>query len=176
MTDKRNCCRLEKRRSHSHTTGCCCCTCCVPGFCSGHLSHTSRPPCWPLQVSNGRCTLNRRFPEITGEDDSTVFSYSGRVNSPEWRWQRRRADLRHFEIFRHGPIIIYTRLPAGGTYYPNCTFPASSECLIGISDAFSVYGIRHLPHVLAVPPTKACLLCDTLSFMLLNVHGGEMAY
>ena len=69
----------------------------------------------------------------------TVFSYSGRVKSPEWRWQRRRADLRHFEIFRHGPIIIYTRLPAVGTYYPICTFPASSECLIGISDAFSAF-------------------------------------
>ena len=86
--------------------------------------------------------LNRRFPEITGEDNLTVFSYSGRVKSPEWRRQRRRADLRHFEIFRHGPIIIYTRLPAGGTYYPICTFSASSECLIGISDAFLpfVYG------------------------------------
>ena len=86
--------------------------------------------------------LNRRFPEITGEDNLTVFSYSGRVKSPEWRWQRRRADLRHFEVFRHGPIIIYTRLPAGGTYYPICTFPASSECLIGISDAFSAFCSR----------------------------------
>ena len=85
---------------------------------------------------------NRRLPEITGEDNLTVFSYSGRVKSPEWRWQRRRADLRHFEIFRHGPIIICTRLPPGGTCYPICTFPASSECLIGLSDAFSpfVYG------------------------------------
>ena len=71
-----------------------------------------------------------------------MFSYSGRVKSPGWRWQRRRADLRHFEIFRHGPIIIYTRLPAGGTYYPICTFPASSECLIGISDAFSALCLR----------------------------------
>ena len=59
------------------------------------------------------------------------------MKSPKWRWQQRRADLRHFEIFRHGPIIIYTRLPAGGTYYPICTFPASSECLISTSDAFS---------------------------------------
>ena len=59
-----------------------------------------------------------------------------------WRWQRRRADLRHFEIFRHGPIIIYTGLPAGGNYYPICTFPASSECLIGISDAFSAFCLR----------------------------------
>ena len=43
---------------------------------------------------------------------------------------------------RHGPIIIYTRLPAGGTYYPICMFPTNSECLIGISDTFSafVYG------------------------------------
>ena len=61
-------------------------------------------------------SANRQFLEITGEDNLTVFSYSRRVKSPEWRWQRRRADLRHFEIFRHGPIIIYTRLPAGGTY------------------------------------------------------------
>ena len=86
--------------------------------------------------------LHRWFPEITGEDNLTVFSYSGRVKSPEWRWQRRRADLRHFEIFRHGPVIIYTRLPAGGTYYPICEFPASSECLIGISDAFSAFCLR----------------------------------
>ena len=64
-----------------------------------------------------------------------MFSYSEKVKSPEWRWQQRRADLRHFEIFRHEPIIIYTRLPAEGTYYPICTFPASIECLIGISDA-----------------------------------------
>ena len=86
---------------------------------------------------------NRRFPEITGEDNLTVFSYSGRVKSPEWRWQRRRVDLQHFAgIFRHGPIIIYTRLPAGRTYYPICTFPASSECLIGISDAFSTFCLR----------------------------------
>ena len=71
-----------------------------------------------------------------------MFSYSGRVKSPEWRWHRRRADLRHFEIFRHGPIIIYTRLPAGGTYYPICMFPASSECLIRISDTFSASCLR----------------------------------
>ena len=87
-------------------------------------------------------SANRRFPEITGEDNLTVFSYSGRVKSPEWRWQRRRADLQHFEIFRHGPIIIYTRLPAGETHYPICTFPASRECAIGISDAFSAFCIR----------------------------------
>ena len=88
------------------------------------------------------CNLNRRFPEITGEDNLTVFSYSGRVKSPKWRWQWRRANLRHFEIFRHGPVIIYTRLSAWGTYYPICTFPASSECLIGISDVFSAFCLR----------------------------------
>ncbi len=93
-----------------------------------------------MLVRRCRFTLqNRRFPEITGEDNLTMFSYSGRVKSPEWRWQRRRADLRHFEIFRHGPIIIYTTLPAGGTCYPICTFLASRECLIGISDAFSAF-------------------------------------
>ena len=38
--------------------------------------------------------------------------------------------------------IIYTRLPAGLTYYPICMPPTNSERLIGISDAFSafVYG------------------------------------
>ena len=85
---------------------------------------------------------NRWFPEITGEDNLIVFSYSGRVKSLEWRWHRRRADLRHFEILRHGPIIIHTRLPAGGTYYLICMFPSSSECLIGISDAFSAFCLR----------------------------------
>ena len=46
------------------------------------------------------------------------------------------------QIFKHGPIIIYTRLPAGGTYYLICMSPMNSERLIGISDAFSafVYG------------------------------------
>ena len=39
---------------------------------------------------------NRRFPEITGKDNLTVFSYSGRVKSPKWRRQLRRADLRQF--------------------------------------------------------------------------------
>ena len=71
-----------------------------------------------------------------------MFSYSGRVKSPEWRWQRRREYLQHFEIFRHGPIIIYTRLPAGGTYYPICILPASSECLIAVSNAFSAFCLR----------------------------------
>ena len=117
---------------------------------------------------------NRRFPEITGKDNLTVFSYSGRVKSPERRWQRRRADLRHFDIFRHGPIIIYTRQPAGGTYYPICTFPASSECLIGISDAFSAFCFRVsviFPTCsLNVPPTKACLLCATPAGMDLYIY------
>ena len=87
-------------------------------------------------------STNRRFPEITGKDNLPVFSYSGRMKSPEWRRQRIRADVRQFWIFRHGPIIIYTRLPAGGTCYPICMFPTNSERLIGISDAFSafVYG------------------------------------
>ena len=87
----------------------------------------------------------------------TAFSYSWRVKSPEWRRQRRRANLRHSEIFRHGPVTIYTRLPAGGTYYPICTFPASSECLIGISDAFSAFCLRVsviFPMCSLYPPKK----------------------
>ena len=74
---------------------------------------------WPVlrlpYLNVRRSCVNRRFPEITGKDNLTVFSYSGRVKSPQWRRQLRRADLRQFQIFRHGPIIIYTRLPAGGT-------------------------------------------------------------
>ena len=112
-----------------------------------------------------RSLINRRFPEITGEDNLTVFSYSGRVKSPEWRWPRRRADLRHFEIFRHGPIIIYIRLPAGGTYYPIRTFPASSECLIGICDAFSTFCLRvsviFPPFSLYPQQKRAYILCAT---------------
>ena len=103
---------------------------------SNHTQHIK------LQSRQHTRPRNRRFPEITGEDNLIVFSYSGRVKPPEWGWQRRRAYLRHFEIFRHEPIIIYTRLPAGGTYYPICTFPASRECLIGIFDAFSAFCLQ----------------------------------
>ena len=95
---------------------------------------------------------NRQFPEITGKDNFTVFSYSGRVKSPEWRWQLRRANLRQLYIFRHGPIIIYTRLPAGGTYYLICMFPTNSERLIGISDAFSAF-------VYGYPSSCPCVQC-----------------
>ena len=66
-------------------------------------------------------------------------------------------------------IMIYTRLLAGGTYYPICMFPTA---LIGISDAFSafVYGVRHLAHMLTVPPTKAWLLCATPAGMDLYIQ------
>ena len=102
-----------------------------------------------------------------------MFSYSGRLKSPEWRWQWRRADLRHFEIFRHGPIIIYTRLPAGGTCYPICTFPASSKCLMGISDAFSAFCLRVsvIFHTCSLyPKQKTCLLCATPAGMDLYIQ------
>ena len=107
---------------------------------------------------------NRRFPEITGEDNLTVFSYSGRVKSPEWRWQWRRADLRHLEIFRHQPVIIYTRLPAGGNLLSDLYIPREQWvfdwhfwCLF----CLLFMGIRHLAHVLTLPPTKVWLLCAT---------------
>ena len=113
-------------------------------------------------------SFNRRLSEITGKDNLTVFSYSGGVKSPEWRWQRRRADLRHIEIFRHGPIIIYTRLPAGGPYYPICTFPTNSERLIGVSGAFFfffwafVYGYpSSCPRAHCTPNKSVPILCAT---------------
>ena len=130
-------------------------------------------------------TDNRRFPEITGEDNLTVFSYSGRVKSPEWRQQRRRADLWHFEIIRHGPIIIYPRLPAGGTYYPICTFPASSECFLPFVYGYPSscprahctpnksmpalrYTRRHGP-IYTGPCPKALTECSPLDFRRLSI-------
>ena len=130
---------------------------------------------WPRvapSTSLSSVSDNRRFPEITGEDNLTVFSYSGRVKSPEWRWQRRRAGLRHFEIFRHGPIIIYTRLSAGGTYYPICTFPASSECLIGISDAFSAFCLR----VSVILPTCSLYPQQKRAYSALHPHAWTYIY
>ena len=116
---------------------------------------------------------NRPFPEITGKDNLTVFSYSGRVKSLEWRWQQRRADLPHFEIFRHGPIIIYTRLPAGGIYYLICTVPVSSECLISISDAF-------LPLVNGYLSSSPCAHCtpnkSVLTLRYTHRHGPIYIY
>ena len=52
----------------------------------------------------------------------------------------RSATVLDLEAYK--PVIIYSRLPAGGTYYPICMFPTNSERSIGISDAFSafVYG------------------------------------
>ena len=127
---------------------------------------------WQTKGHNAMWCSNRRFPEITGEDNLTVFSYSGRVKSPEWRWQRRRANLRHFEIFRHGPVIIYIRLPAGGNLLSDLHVPREQRvfdrhfwCLF----CLLFMGIHHLPHVLTVPPTKACLLCATPAGMDLYI-------
>ena len=94
------------------------------------------------------------------------------MKSPEWRWQRRRADLRHFQIFRHGPVIIYTRLPAGGTYYPICTFPASRECLIGISDAFSAFCLR----VSVILPTCSLYPQQKRAYSALHPHTWTYIY
>ena len=57
----------------------------------------------PASLSNPRNSffsqsVNRRFLEVTGKDNLTVFSCSGRVKSPEWRWQLKRADLRHLDL------------------------------------------------------------------------------
>ena len=104
-----------------------------------------------------------------------MFSYSGRVKSPEWRWQRRRADLRHFEIFRHGPNIVYTR-----TYYLICTFPVSSECLIGISDAFSAFCLRVsviLPTCSLYPQQKraySALHLQAWTYIYIQVHARRL--
>ena len=122
------------------------------------------------EIGDGRTDRDRR--QITGEDNATVFSYSGRVKSPEWRWQRRRADLRHFEIFSHGPIIIYTRLPAGGTYYPICTFP--------VSDAFSAFCLRVsviFPTCSLYPQQKrlySALHPQAWTYIIIQVHARKL--
>ena len=95
---------------------------------------------------------NRRFPEITGEDNLTMFSYSGRVKSPEWRWSRRRADLRHFEIFRHGPIIIYTRLLVGEPTIRSARSPRA----VSVSSAFLMPFLPFVYGYLSSSPRAHC--------------------
>ena len=103
-----------------------------------------------------------------------MFSYSGRVKSPEWRRQLRRADLRHFEIFRHGPILIYIILDyqlGEPTIRSACsprTVSAWSACLMPFLPLFT--GIRHHAHVLTVPTTKARLLCATPAGLDLYIY------
>ena len=46
------------------------------------------------------------------------------------------------DLQAHRPVIIYARLPAGGTYYPISMFPTNGECLIGISSAFFAFCLR----------------------------------
>ena len=56
-----------------------------------------------------------------------------------------------------------------------CMFPTNSECLIGISDAFSAFCLRVsviLPTCSLYPPTKACLLCATPAGMDLYIYTG----
>ena len=123
-------------------------------------------------MSENGCGLNGPVTRCTvvnvGVAGPILVQHEGR-----WR-QRRRADLRQFWIFRRRPVIVCTRLPAEGTYYPICMFPTNGECLIGISDAFFFCllftGIRHLAHVLTVPPTKAYLLCATPACMDLYIQ------
>ena len=89
---------------------------------------------------------NRRFPEITDDDNLTMFSSSGRVKSPEWRWQQRRAEKSWsatlWDLQAWTYCNIYTRLPAGGTYYLICTFPAST---------WSAFLMPFLPFVYGYP-------------------------
>ena len=104
----------------------------------------------------GPSWYHRRFPEITGEDNLTVFSYSGRVKFPEWRQQWRRADLWQFEE----PTIRSACSPQ--------TVSAWSTFLMPFLPF--VYGYPSSPHVLTVPPTKACLLCATPADMDLYIQ------
>ena len=67
-------------------------------------------------------TQSPGFPKIVyrGRYSGTVKFLQNTIS--EWRWQRRRAGLRadrQFQIFRHGPIIVYTRLPAARYAIPD---------------------------------------------------------
>ena len=113
-------------------------------------------------MSENGCGLNGPVTRCTvvnvGVAGPILVQHEGR-----WR-QRRRADLRQFWIFRRRPVIVCTRLPAEGTYYPICMFHTNSESLIGISDAFFAFCLRVsviLPTCSLYPPTKARLLCAT---------------
>ena len=78
----------------------------------------------------------------------------------------------------HGPIIIYTRLPSGGTYYPICMFPTNSKCLIAFLMPFLsfVYGYpSSSPHAHCTPIIKSVpSLCYTHRhghiYMYIQVH------
>ena len=83
---------------------------------------------------------NRRFPEITGEDNLTVFSYSGRVKSPEWRWggeelicntlRSSRMDLLQFILdYQLGELLSNLHAPC-------------DQWVFGISDVFSAFCLQ----------------------------------
>ena len=55
---------------------------------------------WKEGLSNGHLEY-RRFLEITGKDNLTVFSYPGRVKSPEWRRQLRRATVLDLQVWTY---------------------------------------------------------------------------
>ena len=135
--------------------------------------------CWPIE--------NRRFPEITGEDNLTVFSYSGRVNSRKWRRQRRTpGEWRPVNgggsgKSRSATVLDLQALTNYNLYYTTSWWNLLSDLHVPheqwvLDRHFWCFicllftGVRHLPHVLTVPPTKACLLCATPTGMDLYIY------
>ena len=81
----------------------------------------------------------------------------------------RSATVLDLEAYK--PVIIYSRLPAGGTYYPICMFLTNSECLIGISDAFFffspfVYGYPSSSPRAHCTPNKSVPIYSALHMMM----------
>ena len=63
-------------------------------------------------------SVNRRFPEITGEDNLTVFSYSWRVKSPEWK-----------KVF----VLVHQRLPQ--TVFGQCYVIHTCEARLATNES-----------------------------------------
>ena len=74
------------------------------------------------------------------------------MKSPEWRWQRRRADLRHFEIFRHGPIIIILDYQLGEPTIRSVRSPQAVS-------VWSAFLIPFLPFVYGCPSSSPRAHC-----------------
>ena len=130
--------------------------------------------CFPKWRFSVALTLNRRFPELTGEDNLTVFL----LQESEVPWMEvaaeksRSATLWDLQAWTCYNLYLTT---SWGNLLSNLHSPQEQRVLdqhFWCLFCLLFTGIRHLPHVLTVPPTKACLLCATPASMDLYIYTG----
>ena len=128
--------------------------------------------CFPKWRFSVALTLNRRFPELTGEDNLTVFL----LQESEVPWMEvaaeksRSATLWDLQAWTCYNLYLTT---SWGNLLSNLHIPREQWVLdqhFWCLFCLLFTGIRHLPHVLTVPPTKACLLCATPASMDLYIY------